>query len=131
MLNILKKLYIFEDVNDEIIKDFINNSILKEFKKWETIIKEWENSNNAYILLNWIVWIYRWEKNISTIFEWDIFWEIALVLNEPRTATIKAETDIKTLVLNNDFFEEFLKSSQNWEYIKTTILNRIIQNNKK
>ncbi len=131
MLNILKKLYIFEDVNDEIIKDFINNSISKEFKKWDIVIKEWEKSTNAYILLNWIIWIYKWEKNISTIFEWDIFWEIALILNEPRTATIKAETDIKTLVLNNDFFENFLKNSKNWEYIKTTILNRIIQNNKK
>lgn len=131
MLNILKKLYIFEWISDDLINDFIKNSILKDFKKWETIIKEWEKSNNAYILLSWIVWIYRWEKNISTIFEWDIFWEIALVLNEPRTATIKAETDVKTLVLNNDFFEEFLKNSPKWEYIKTTILNRIIQNNKK
>ncbi|MBW7954866.1 cyclic nucleotide-binding domain-containing protein [Candidatus Gracilibacteria bacterium] len=131
MLNILKKLYIFEGISDDLINDFIKNSILKDFKKGETIIKEGEKSNNAYILLSGIVGIYRGEKNISTIFEGDIFGEIALVLNEPRTATIKAETDVKTLVLNNDFFEEFLKNSPKGEYIKTTILNRIIQNNKK
>lgn len=127
----LKKLYIFEWFDDDFIKKITNSSQEKNFKSGDIIIKEWSFSHNAYILMNGIVSVTIWGKNVNTIFSWDIFGEIWLVMDESRTATIQAETDIKTLVINKDMLSEILKRDPDWDYIKTTILNRIIQNNKK
>lgn len=130
MLEQIRKLYIFEWLDEDFLKGFLKNSKVKNFKKNEIVINQWDESNVAYILISWIVSVFKWVKNISTIFEWDIFWEISLVLNEKRTASIKAETDIKVLVFSKEFLNEYLDNYPNWSYIKNTILNRIIQNNK-
>lgn len=127
----LKKLYIFEWFDDDFIKKITNSSEEKKFKSGAIIIKEWSLSNNAYILINGIVSVTIGWNNINTIFSWDIFGEIWLVMDEPRTATIQAETDIETLVINREILSEILKRDPDWDYIKATILNRIIQNNKK
>lgn len=129
MIN-LKNLYIFEWFEDDFLQEIISLSKKEKFKSWEFIFKEWDIAENAYILVKWIVSvIIKWEI-INTIFEWDIFWEIWLVTNEPRTASIKTETDIVTLIINRESLYKILKKNPDWEYIKTTILNRIIQNNK-
>gem|GEM_PF-2223183 len=48
--------------------------------------------------------------------------------NEPRTATITAETDLKLLSISKNTLFEIIKNYPDGEVIKTTILNRIIQN---
>lgn len=126
----LKDLYIFEWFEKDFLEKIITSTERKFFKSWTIVLKEWNISKNAYVLVKWIVSIFIKWKNINTIFEWDIFWEIWLVMDEPRTATVKAETDIEILVINKELFSEILKRIPDWDYIKNTILNRIIQNNK-
>lgn len=127
----LKDLYIFEWFQDDFLQKIISLSKKEKFKSWEVILKEWDIAKNAYIITKWIVSVIIKWKTVNTIFEWDIFWEIWLVTDEPRTASIKAETDVETIVINRETLHEILKRNPDWDYIKITILNRIIQNNKK
>lgn len=127
----LKDLYIFEWFQSDFLQKIISTSKKEKFKSWEAIFKEWDIATNAYILIKWIVSVIIKTETVNTIFEWDIFWEIWLITDEPRTATVKAETDIETLVINRETLHEILKRTPDWDYIKATILNRIIQNNKK
>lgn len=128
MKNILEKLYLFEWFEKDFLKEIETNSKICDYKSWEIIINQWENPSDAYIISSGIVGVIKDEKMINTIFEWDIFWEISLVTNEPRTATIIAQTDVKLLSFNKETLVKIIKNHKNWEIIKSTILNRIIQN---
>lgn len=131
MLEKIKNLYIFEWLDKQILETILSNSKIKNYKKSEKIIQEGENTTDAYILLSGIVSVLKEKKIINTIFEWDIFWEIAFILDEPRWATIQAETDIETLVISKNTMEKLQKIDINGDIIGKTILNRIIQNHKK
>lgn len=131
MIQKLKKLYIFEWMDEDFLKQLLKISKIENYKANEIILKEWDTTQNWYILINGIVSVIKGEKIINTIFEWDIFWEIGLVLNEPRTATIKSETDIQVLVISKNWLDKFFDGYTNWEFIKVTLLNRIIQNHNK
>lgn len=126
----LRDLYIFNWFDNEFLESVQKSSNEAKYKAWEVVFQEWSASNDAHILIKWIVSVSIKWKNVNTIFEGDIFWEIWLVLDEPRTATITAETDIETLVINKHTLSEILKRTPDGDYIRNTILNRIIQNNK-
>lgn len=126
----IKKLYVFEWFEENFLQKIINQSQIENFSKWDEIILEWEKSWKAFVIISGIVSIIKNWKNINTLFEWDIFWEISLVTNEKRTATVKAETDIKVLTFYKNTLLEIINTLPNWELIKNTILNRIIMNNK-
>lgn len=128
MLKKLKNLYIFEWIDDNFLQDILNHSRVKSFKANSFVFKEGDKTENSFILISGVVSVIKWEKNVNTIFEWDIFWEIGLVLNEPRTASIQAETDIEVLEITKASVNKILKEYPNGEFIKVTILNRIIQN---
>lgn len=126
----LRDLYIFNGFDNIFLEQVQISSKNAKYKAGEIVFQEWSPSHDAHILIKWIVSVDIGGKNVNTIFEWDIFWEIGLVLDEPRTATIRAETDIETLVINKRTLAEILKRTPDGDYIKNTILNRIIQNNK-
>ena len=128
MKSILEKLYLFEWFDKKLLSEIEANSKIYHYKENQVIISQWEIWENAYVISKWIVWVLKDWKMINTIFEWDIFWEISLVTNEARTATIIAQTDVELLGFNKDTLVNIIKNQKNWEIIKSTILNRIIQN---
>ncbi len=128
----LKDIYLFQDINLNLINKIIDNSRTIEVKAWEEIIKQWDNSDdNAYIIKNWIAKVIIWDRVIKTLKVWDIFWEIALITNEPRTATIKALTNLKLLKLNKELLHNIIKEFPNWKEIQKILINRITENAKR
>ncbi|MGE4444012.1 MAG: cyclic nucleotide-binding domain-containing protein [Candidatus Altimarinota bacterium] len=128
MLKKLKNLYIFEGFEDSFLQEILNNSRVKNFKANSFVFKEGDKTENSFILISGVVSVIKSRQTVNTIFEGDIFGEIGLVLNEPRTASIKAETDIEVLEITKSSVNKILKEHSNGEFIKVTILNRIIQN---
>jgi CRP-like cAMP-binding protein len=128
---IIKNLYIFEWFDKDFLEKIFRKSEVEYFQKWSTVIKQWEKPEKTYIIIEWIVSVNKDSEQINTIFEWDIFWEIAWVTNSKRNATIVAETDLELLTFDKNTLLEILKNNPNWEVIQKTILNRIIMNNKK
>lgn len=120
-------LKIFEWFDKEVIDSIINNCEIRAISSWEMIIVEWEESNwEWYILKRWKVSIsIRWNR-IAELSSGDIFWEIALLNEEERTATVTASSDIEVIVLNLENLIEMINNDEN--KINKTIMNRIEEN---
>lgn len=128
MIEKIKKLYLFEWIDDDFLETLVNNSKIETYIDWEKIIIEWEKAEKAYIIIEWIVNVEKNNEFINTIFQGDIFGEIGLVTNEKRTASVIAETQVKLLVLDRENLVKLINKYPNGEFIKNTILNRIMMN---
>lgn len=125
----LKNIYIFGWLSDEEIQYFDAIAKRQFFKKWETIINEWDACNDiAYLIESGSVDIFYKGEKVSTILEWSIFWEIALIVNEPRSATVIASEDTKVLEFHRNDFIMLYKKSWNFEEIRQKIFQRIKKN---
>jgi len=62
--------------------------------KGETIVKEGEETDDAYIILEGEIEVTKKGKYVATLTENQIFGEIALVDQRPRTATCTAKTAV-------------------------------------
>lgn len=131
MLVKLKDLYLFEWINLAEMNAIIDNSRRSEFKRWEIIMKQWETSDwNAYIIQKWSVIIERNWKIITTLHEWDIFWELALITEESRSADITAESDLILLKINKTLLFDIIRKFENWNSLKKTMIQRVKENAK-
>ncbi len=119
-------LEIFKWIEKEIVDNIVNNCPTKEYKNWDTILIEWNDSNwEWYIIKSWEVSININGQKITELQVGDIFWEIALLNEEERTATVNAISEVKVIVLSIDNLIEMIN---NWNYINKTIMNRIEEN---
>lgn len=120
-------LKIFEGIPNEVILKIINSSKIRQYKTWETVILEWEDpSAEAFIIKEGSVEIIIWEQKVAELTSWDIFWEMWLLNEEPRNATVKAISELEVFVINFDWLMEMIN---NWsEVINKTIIKRIEEN---
>jgi len=124
-----ENIYIFEGLSKEEVSYFVLMSETQFFKKGEMIIREWDKSNNkAYIIESGRVEVIKDDEKVAEIWTWEIFWEIALIINEPRTASVVALENTEVLVLDKDDFIMLYQKSGNFQHIKDRILGRITNN---
>ena len=120
-------LEIFKWIDKSVIDSIILECEERKYSAWEMIIIEWEEANwEWYIIKNGrvAIWI-KWQK-IAELSAWNIFWEIALLNEEERTATVTALTDIEVIVLSIDNLINMINSDD--DSINKTIMNRIEEN---
>lgn len=119
-------LQIFSGIEKNEIDDLIKNLRKEIFKSGEIIIRQWEESNwKWYIILSWEVSVEISWKKITSLWSWNIFWEIALLNEEERTATIIAETDLELLVLSQETIIEIMNQDN---YLNKEIMRRVQEN---
>jgi CRP-like cAMP-binding protein len=124
-----ESIYIFEGLSLQEVSYFLLMAETKRFKKDDVIICEGDESNDkAYCLKEGSVNVYRGTDKIATLEAGDIFGELALITNEPRTATVTAADEIEVLMFNKDDFLMLYRKSDRYEEIKQKILSRIKDN---
>ena len=120
-------LEIFKWIDHDVIDSIILESEDREYKQWDMIINEWDDSNwEWYIIKSWNVSISIWWSKIAELGTWAIFWEIALLNEEQRTASVKAISDLEVIVLSFESLIEMINSDAN--KINKTIMRRIEEN---
>jgi CRP-like cAMP-binding protein len=125
----LKDIHLFEGIDLEYVWMLIDNSRRENYYTWDTILKQWEESNgSAYIIQEWEVKVEIKGKEIAVLKEWEIFWEIALITDEPRIATVKANTDIVLLKIDKNLLHTIIKKFKNWKDIQEILMKRISNN---
>lgn len=128
----LKDNKIFEWIDWLFLNLVIDNSERVQIKSWEYIINQWVTADHhAYIIQIWEVWVIIDWKQIKILWEWEIFWEISLITEEPRTASVKALSDVILLKINKVILEKIIKELKNWKEIQKIIFDRIMENNKR
>ncbi len=87
----------------------------RSYSSGETLIQEGDTAQDAYFLYAGQVAVYKrfpdGEKHLTDMEEGNLMGEMAYLLNEPRTATIKAKTDVTALVLPPEMLEELMRYS--------------------
>ena len=78
-------------------------STMKNFKKDEVIANEGEKAKCIFVLVEGKVGIFKNNRKISEFSKsGDMIGEISMILNRPRTATIKALTDCNLLTIEGE-----------------------------
>lgn len=99
------------------------------FVSGSRIILEWAFSDNrAYLIESGGVDVFRKDAKVDSLHSGDIFGEMALIADEPRSATIIANIDTEVLVFNKDEFLMLCKKSGLYDDIKWKILGRVKDN---
>ncbi len=119
-------LKIFQGLDKTIIRNIIENCESRDYSDWEMIIMEGEESNwEGYILKAGRVAISIWGNHIVDLSSGDIFWEIALLNEEERTATVYSQWDIEVIVLR---LPDIIKMISLDDTINKTVIERIEEN---
>lgn len=120
-------LKIFEWIAKDVIENIVLNCKEKNFSDWEIIMAEWEDSNwEWYIIKSWSVNIWIGGKHVAELHAGDIVWEIALLNEEPRTATVNATSDVELIILTINDLIEMINNDEN--KINKEIMRRIEEN---
>lgn len=87
----------------------------KNYVPGETLIEEGDDSETAYFLYSGEVGIYKkidgGERKLGALNEGQLFGEMAYLLKEKRTASVRAESDVAVLALPPHILEDLMRHS--------------------
>lgn len=87
----------------------------RTFQPTEVLIEEGHNGKDAFFLYSGSAAAYKQvndgERRLGTLNEGQLFGEMAYLLNEKRTATVRAETEVVALVLPPEMLEQLMYHS--------------------
>ena len=104
----LKKISLFHETSENRL---VNIGIMmkkEKFKKGEKIFEEGEMGDKLYLIIKGKVKAFKDKKFVRELCEGNCFGEVALLINEPRSATVIAETDTSLFSLSKDDFNSFI-----------------------
>ena len=100
---------------------------VRDFKKGDIILKQEDDANGMYVIKSGKVAVEMDGKFIATLEEGEFFGEMALMLHEPRNATIRVMSDeLSTHFISKETFGKV--KEELGEEVTVKILQRIIEN---
>jgi len=115
----LKEIKLLQNFTDDELAQLIRLGASAEYEAHSNIIIEGELSWGLYLIMSGNVGIFK--NNTLTGEPYDVgqlrqgsfFGEMSLVDNNPRSATVKAQTDCNLFYISKDSFSQFLDTSAN------------------
>jgi len=141
MLEILKKVYLFESLSVHELEKIEKISRMEAFGKDSVIFKEGEPGDRCYVITNGDVRISKFIPNIgeealAVLKPGDYFGEMALIDNFPRSAHAIANTDVALLAISKTELDKILIMDRElgykllWAFTKT-LSKRLRETNEK
>ncbi|MDA9129225.1 cyclic nucleotide-binding domain-containing protein [Candidatus Gracilibacteria bacterium] len=123
----VKKLKIFEGIDDSVVQDILDTAKRENFKPGEVIMEQGDHPNGTgYIVESGSVDVWVNMAETALLEAGDIFGEIALLNEEPRTATIVAKTEVTAIILSQDVLFHMIANDDN--SINKEIMRRMEEN---
>jgi len=123
----VQKLGIFDGIEPEIVEEILAGAARESFASGEIIMEQDEQPNGkGYIIEEGSVDVWVSGSSTAKLTSWDIFGEIALLNEEPRSATVIAESDVTVVVLSQDMLFEMINNDDN--SINKEIMRRMEEN---
>ena len=107
-INHMRKLELFHHTSENRLMEICKVMQKEKYKANEIIFKEGEIGNKLYLIKSGIVKAVKDNKFIREHGEGNCFGEVALLINEPRSATLIAETDVSIYSLTKETFNNFI-----------------------
>jgi len=124
---IMNNIKIFKWIALEDVKYILSKCDIEIFNSWTEIMTQGQDSNGKwYIVKSGEVEVFVDSKQITTLWEWEVFWEIALLSEGERTATVIAKTDVETYFITQERLIEIINNYSN--AVNKQIMQRIEEN---
>lgn len=122
----LRKMPLFRGIDDQKLRLLAFMSERVRFDIGENIVEEGDFGDTAYIILEGradvIIRTPGGEQMIATVKENDFVGEIAILIDVPRTATVRATTDLVALLVTK---EKFFKLVANFPDMSVEIMRSL------
>lgn len=127
MRNWIEKLNIFSWLDENTIEEILLNTEEKLFSKWQILFIQWNESNGEwYIIKSWKVKVSIDQNQVAILWSWDIVWEIALLNEDKRTASVEAIEDTKVIIITIETLINLINNGN--ETVNRDVINRIEEN---
>jgi small-conductance mechanosensitive channel/CRP-like cAMP-binding protein len=112
---VLRSEALFECLSDQQIDGLVRQSRVSHFGRGERVIREGAEGDSMFVLLSGAAEV-SISKNgtsipVATLKAPDCFGEMSLLTGEPRTATVRAETDCQVMEIGKPVMAELLRAS--------------------
>jgi CRP/FNR family transcriptional regulator, cyclic AMP receptor protein len=112
MKDLIAKIDFFSGLDDRILKRLGDASIIRQFTKNETIVRQGEMGLGVYVISRGHVKVDREQSGVRTqvadLGPEQCFGEMSLLDNKPRSATVTATVDTECLLLTRDSFMKLM-----------------------
>lgn len=126
----LKQIPFFSHLDDEKTDVVLKAFEERRFKKGDVVMHQGDEADGMYVMISGEVEVEIDKKVVTSLESNDFFGEMALVANEPRSATIRVVSDeLSTLYLSKETFKSI--KDELGEDVNREILQRIIENYEK
>lgn len=105
---LIKAVPLFHGLTREEVLKIFSKGMTMRCTKGETIFFKGNVGNQMYVVLGGKIGVYDGDKHLASLHVGDMFGEMALVNQEPRSATTRAMEDSKLFVLTQDVFERLM-----------------------
>ena len=105
---LIKAVPLFHGLTREEVLKIFSKGMTMRCTKGETIFFKGNVGNQMYVVLGGKIGVYDGDKHLASLHVGDMFGEMALVNQEPRSATTRAMEDSKLFVLTQDLFERLM-----------------------
>jgi len=126
----LRQIDFLRNMSEQEIRLLVPNVQVHEFGAGETIVTEGDSGDTMYIIRRGKVEVLGRTENgqtrhLAVLNRPQIIGEAAMMTNEPRNATCRAQTDVEVLEMNRESFAELFKQHpEAVEQISEVIANR-------
>ena len=107
-INQLKKISLFHETSENRLINICIMMKKEKFKKGDKIFSEGEMGEKLYLIKKGKVKVFKDLKFVRELCEGNCFGEVSLLVNEPRSATIIAESDVCLFSLTKDDFNSII-----------------------
>lgn len=122
------------DVGAEALADASDRSVIRQYQAGDVVIREGEPADAFFIIASGSAEVVRETQagapaQLATLGAGDYFGEIGLLRSVPRTATVRAATELQTIVLDREaFFELISEADLTSREIAGVLRRRLVSN---
>lgn len=130
---ILQSLPLFSELHPNRLKLLAFTAERKTYRAGEDLFRQGDDGDAAYVILKGVADVIlespgHGENVLFQLGQNQIVGELALLCDTPRTATIRAETDLTALKLNKEVFTELARQDANFSFQMTQDLSQRLIN---
>lgn len=103
-----QRVQLFRGISPEDVQKILSKGKSIHVAKGETIFHKGTTGNQMFVILGGTVALYDGKKQLATVRSGEMFGEMALINNEPRSATAVAAEDSSLFVLDETTFQKLM-----------------------
>ena len=103
-----KRVALFNGLDAEDVAKIFSKGMTMEVEKGNVLFYQGTTGNQMYVVLGGRIDLFDGKKHLTTLKTGDLFGEMAVILNEPRTASAVAGETSRVFVLSETVFERLM-----------------------